>query len=141
MSITSPSADLAARARAWVAEDPEPRGREELERLLAEGPTDELAGRFSGELRFALPDCGARSGEPGGGAADGGAVHPRWSRTAAPPGDATPRRAGGRVARDDSGVSDLPRTRAELVAMIDQASNFPSSGRLLLCDRRQQRRD
>jgi phosphomannomutase len=49
---TIPSADLAARARAWIAQDPDPGCREELERLLVEGPADELADRFSGELRF-----------------------------------------------------------------------------------------
>jgi phosphomannomutase len=47
------SADLEARAKAWLAVDPDPDTRAELEELLA-GPDadDELAGRFSGRLQF-----------------------------------------------------------------------------------------
>jgi phosphomannomutase len=56
----SPDVDvLLERARAWVAQDPDPQTRAELERLLAEvtacgdpGPTAELADRFRGTLEF-----------------------------------------------------------------------------------------
>src|SRR5690242_5210965 len=52
-------ADLAARARAWLDEDPDPETREELGALLdrAEGPehakaAEELEERFGGQLEF-----------------------------------------------------------------------------------------
>ncbi len=53
---TGVSADpaLVARARAWLADDPDPETRAELEALLDgdEGGDGELAGRFSGRLQF-----------------------------------------------------------------------------------------
>ncbi|WP_200259171.1 phospho-sugar mutase [Streptomyces sp. HSG2] len=45
-------ADLIARARAWLAEDPDPETREELARLIADEDHTELADRFAGTLRF-----------------------------------------------------------------------------------------
>ncbi|MEN3584922.1 phospho-sugar mutase [Streptomyces sp. ZYX-F-203] len=45
-------ADLIARARAWLAEDPDPETREELARLIADEDHAELADRFAGTLRF-----------------------------------------------------------------------------------------
>ncbi len=44
--------DLLDRARAWAADDPDPVTRTELERLIADGPSDELADRFDGTLEF-----------------------------------------------------------------------------------------
>ncbi|MGW6458806.1 phospho-sugar mutase [Streptomyces sp. NPDC055078] len=44
--------DLIARARAWLAEDPDPETREELARLIEARETAELAERFSGTLQF-----------------------------------------------------------------------------------------
>ncbi len=44
--------ELIARARAWLAEDPDPETRAELSALLDAGDTDELAARFSGTLQF-----------------------------------------------------------------------------------------
>ncbi|WP_407078308.1 phospho-sugar mutase [Streptomyces sp. NPDC005435] len=44
--------ELIARARAWLAEDPDPETRAELAALLDAGDTDELAARFSGTLQF-----------------------------------------------------------------------------------------
>ncbi|RKN07545.1 phospho-sugar mutase [Streptomyces radicis] len=44
--------DLFARARAWLAEDPDPETREELKGLLERGDLDGLAARFSGTLQF-----------------------------------------------------------------------------------------
>ena len=41
-----------ARARAWAAEDPDPATRAELEALIEQGETDELADRFDGTLEF-----------------------------------------------------------------------------------------
>jgi phosphomannomutase len=46
------SDDLIARARAWAAEDPDPETRAELEALLEQGHSDELADRFDGTLEF-----------------------------------------------------------------------------------------
>jgi phosphomannomutase len=43
---------LAARARAWIADDPDPDTRAELEQLLATGAAAELAERMAGPLRF-----------------------------------------------------------------------------------------
>ena len=43
---------LLARARAWLAEDPDPATRAELSALLEAGDTAALAERFSGTLRF-----------------------------------------------------------------------------------------
>ncbi|MET9097888.1 phospho-sugar mutase [Streptomyces antibioticus] len=44
--------DLLARARTWLAEDPDPDTREELARLLDAGDVKELADRFAGTLQF-----------------------------------------------------------------------------------------
>ncbi|MFJ8788076.1 phospho-sugar mutase [Streptomyces sp. NPDC102462] len=44
--------ELLARARAWLAEDPDPDTREELGKLIDAGDHAELAARFSGTLRF-----------------------------------------------------------------------------------------
>src|SRR3954453_743800 len=45
-------ADLVQRARDWAADDPDPVTRAELEELIAQGPTAELADRFDGTLEF-----------------------------------------------------------------------------------------
>ncbi|HEX3932558.1 MAG TPA: phospho-sugar mutase [Nocardioides sp.] len=44
--------DLLARARAWAADDPDPQTRAELEALIAQGESPELADRFAGTLEF-----------------------------------------------------------------------------------------
>ncbi|GAA2452837.1 phospho-sugar mutase [Streptomyces macrosporus] len=44
--------ELTARARSWLAEDPDPETREELAGLVDSGDLDELAARFAGTLRF-----------------------------------------------------------------------------------------
>ncbi|MEU8433761.1 phospho-sugar mutase [Streptomyces sp. NPDC029216] len=44
--------DLLIRARAWLAEDPDPETAAELTALIEAGDTAELAGRFSGTLQF-----------------------------------------------------------------------------------------
>ncbi|MFF0592923.1 phospho-sugar mutase [Streptomyces antibioticus] len=44
--------DLLARARTWLAEDPDPDTREELARLLDADDVKELADRFAGTLQF-----------------------------------------------------------------------------------------
>ncbi|HET9382018.1 MAG TPA: phospho-sugar mutase [Streptomyces sp.] len=44
--------DLLARARTWLAEDPDGETREELARLIDTGDTAELTARFSGTLQF-----------------------------------------------------------------------------------------
>ncbi|HEY2879881.1 MAG TPA: phospho-sugar mutase [Nocardioides sp.] len=44
--------DLIERARAWAADDPDPTTRAELEALLEQGETAELADRFDGTLEF-----------------------------------------------------------------------------------------
>ncbi|KUO11907.1 phospho-sugar mutase [Streptomyces sp. DSM 15324] len=44
--------DLITRARAWLAEDPDPETRAELARLLESGDATELAARFAGTLQF-----------------------------------------------------------------------------------------
>ncbi|NSC23565.1 phospho-sugar mutase [Streptomyces albus subsp. chlorinus] len=43
---------LLARARGWLAEDPDPQTREELAKLVEARATDELRDRFSGTLQF-----------------------------------------------------------------------------------------
>ena len=43
---------LAARARAWLEDDPDPATRAELEGLVAEGAEEELAARFAATLTF-----------------------------------------------------------------------------------------
>jgi len=49
---TAPEATLTDRVRAWIAEDPDPAGRDELIALLDAGDTAELADRFAGPLTF-----------------------------------------------------------------------------------------
>src|SRR5436190_2168102 len=44
--------DLIERARAWAAEDPDLATRAELEALIDQGESDELADRFAGTLEF-----------------------------------------------------------------------------------------
>ncbi|WP_030290796.1 phospho-sugar mutase [Streptomyces katrae] len=44
--------DLITRARAWLAEDPDPETAEELTKLIEAGDVTELADRFSGTLQF-----------------------------------------------------------------------------------------
>jgi phosphomannomutase len=44
--------DLLERARAWAAEDPDPVTKAELEALIADGESDDLADRFAGTLEF-----------------------------------------------------------------------------------------
>ncbi|MEV7072748.1 phospho-sugar mutase [Streptomyces sp. NPDC093990] len=44
--------DLTARARTWLAEDPDPDTRDELARLIEAGDVTELTARFSGTLQF-----------------------------------------------------------------------------------------
>ncbi len=46
------NADLAASVRAWIADDPDPETRAELEGLLTAGAEAELADRFAGRLEF-----------------------------------------------------------------------------------------
>lgn len=54
MPLTSPeaAAALAERVRSWLAEDPDPVTRAELQALIDDGDTDELAARFDGRLEF-----------------------------------------------------------------------------------------
>lgn len=44
--------DLIARAKAWLAEDPDQETRDELAKLIDAGDTAELSARFSGTLQF-----------------------------------------------------------------------------------------
>lgn len=44
--------DLIARARTWLAEDPDPETRDELAALLDAGDVTELTARFTGTLQF-----------------------------------------------------------------------------------------
>ncbi|AKJ11162.1 phosphomannomutase [Streptomyces incarnatus] len=44
--------DLIARAKAWLAEDPDPETRDELAKLIEAGDVTELSARFSGTLQF-----------------------------------------------------------------------------------------
>ncbi|GGN25170.1 phospho-sugar mutase [Streptomyces fuscichromogenes] len=44
--------DLIARARTWLAEDPDPDTRDELAKLIDAGDLPELSARFSGTLQF-----------------------------------------------------------------------------------------
>ncbi|MGW7239086.1 phospho-sugar mutase [Streptomyces sp. NPDC054804] len=44
--------DLIARARTWLAEDPDPDTRDELAKLIDAGDTTELSDRFAGTLQF-----------------------------------------------------------------------------------------
>src|SRR5579862_1812380 len=53
MDIAMNLAELRASAERWMAEDPDPRTREELKMLLAQpSPDGDLADRFAGELEF-----------------------------------------------------------------------------------------
>jgi phosphomannomutase len=56
--------DLAATVRAWIAIDPDPETRAELEGMLARGEGDRLAERFAGRVAFGT--AGLRSGMYGG---------------------------------------------------------------------------
>jgi phosphomannomutase len=59
------AADLAERVRAWIAADPDPGTRAELESLLEAGDTDALAARFAGTLQFGTAGLrGALGGGP-----------------------------------------------------------------------------
>lgn len=44
--------DLIARARTWLAEDPDPETRDELAKLIEAGDVAELGERFGGTLQF-----------------------------------------------------------------------------------------
>lgn len=44
--------DLVARARTWLAEDPDPDTRDELAKLIETEDLDELGARFAGTLQF-----------------------------------------------------------------------------------------
>ncbi len=58
-------AELARRVEAWIAEDPDPVTRAELERLLRGGAEAELAERFAGTLEFGTAGLrGAMGGGP-----------------------------------------------------------------------------
>jgi phosphomannomutase len=50
--VPSETAELIGRARAWLAEDPDPETREELAKLLEAEDIEELAARFGGTLQF-----------------------------------------------------------------------------------------
>jgi phosphomannomutase len=51
-SAASTTADLEARARAWLADDPDAETRAELEKLIGAGEWDELTDRFRMRLEF-----------------------------------------------------------------------------------------
>ena len=58
-------ADLAERVRAWIAADPDPGTRAELESLVEAGDTDALTARFAGTLQFGTAGLrGALGGGP-----------------------------------------------------------------------------
>ena len=59
---TGPDDDLATRARAWRDADPDPSTRAELDRLLADGDSAELASRFEGALAFGTAGIRAAMG-------------------------------------------------------------------------------
>src|SRR5262249_18232194 len=57
--------ELAARVRAWIARDPDPTTRVELQALLDAGDGDELRDRFAGRLEFGTAGLrGAIGGGP-----------------------------------------------------------------------------
>ncbi len=56
------SPDLRARAEAWLAEDPDPATRAELQALLDAGDADELADRFDERLAFGTAGLRGRLG-------------------------------------------------------------------------------
>lgn len=100
---TEDGSALIARARDWLAEDPDPDTRKELAGLIAEGATEALAERFAGTLQFGT--AGLR-GEMGAGparmnravvirAAAGLTAYlarrsPAWSSSATTPGTRAP---------------------------------------------------
>ncbi len=51
-AVAAPSGDLFDQARAWLAEDPDPRTRSELEALLVADDIESIADRFDGRLQF-----------------------------------------------------------------------------------------
>ncbi|MET9291298.1 phospho-sugar mutase [Streptomyces sp. NPDC003077] len=52
MATDSAELELISRAKAWLAEDPDPETREELTKLIDAEDTAELAARFAGTLQF-----------------------------------------------------------------------------------------
>jgi len=71
--VSSPDADLLARARDWAADDPDPQTRAEVDDLVAQADSGDaaavegLADRFSGMLEFGTAGLrgalgGARTG-------------------------------------------------------------------------------
>ncbi|MDI3409059.1 phospho-sugar mutase [Streptomyces cavernicola] len=52
MQANAQDDELITRAKAWLAEDPDPETREELAKLIEVGASAELADRFSGTLQF-----------------------------------------------------------------------------------------
>jgi phosphomannomutase len=50
--LVPPDSGIEARARAWIADDPDPETRDELTRLLDAGDSDALADRFKARLGF-----------------------------------------------------------------------------------------
>jgi phosphomannomutase len=60
--MRAPGPELRARAGAWLAVDPDPDTRAELEALLAAGDGDELAARFDGRLAFGTAGLRGRMG-------------------------------------------------------------------------------
>ncbi|GAB3851766.1 phospho-sugar mutase [Nocardioides maradonensis] len=56
------SDDLLAQARAWIAEDPDPATRAELEEVVASGDVADLADRFQGPLEFGTAGLRGRLG-------------------------------------------------------------------------------
>ncbi|MEV5599572.1 phospho-sugar mutase [Streptomyces sp. NPDC052496] len=50
--MATDSAELISRAKAWLAEDPDPETREELGKLIDAEDLDELSARFAGTLQF-----------------------------------------------------------------------------------------
>ena len=63
---TVPTADLLARARAWIADDPDEQTRQELESVVAAveagGDPADLADRFAGTLEFGTAGLRGRAG-------------------------------------------------------------------------------
>mgnify|MGYP002780416113 CR=1 FL=1 len=55
-------AELRERVETWIADDPDPEGRAELETLLQAGDREGLEARFSGNLEFGTAGCRALMG-------------------------------------------------------------------------------